>query len=111
MNKPFAPNKPVKGGKPRGAKPVKTTRFEARLTPYARKIIRRAAEIQGRSMSDFVVVAAEQAAEKAIHDRQIIEVALEHQEAFFKAMLNPPKLGPIWRRARETHRRLIARSR
>jgi uncharacterized protein (DUF1778 family) len=90
---------------------AKTTRFEARLTPYARKIIQRAAEIQGRSMSDFVVAAAEQAAEKALKDIQIIELSLEDQRRFAEAMLNPPEPGPAWKTAIETHRRLIRESR
>ncbi len=90
---------------------TKTTRFETRLSPYVRRIIKHAAEIQGRSMSDFVITAAEEAAEKAIRDAHIIELSLEDQRAFAEALLNPPKLGSAWKRARESHRRLIAESR
>jgi uncharacterized protein (DUF1778 family) len=90
---------------------AKTTRFETRLTPYARKIIKHAAEIQGRSMSDFVVAAAEKAAENAIREAHVIDLALEEQRAFAEALLNPPKLGSAWKRARESHRRLIVESR
>ena len=109
MNKPLKHGKPAKVGKSRAAR--KTTRFEARLTPYVLKVIKRAAEIQGRSISDFVVAAAEEAAERALRDIEGLTVALEHQEAFARAILDPPKLGPVWRRARESHRRLVARSR
>jgi uncharacterized protein (DUF1778 family) len=90
---------------------AKTTRFEARLTPYVRQIIQRAAEIQGRSMSDFVVAAAAQAAEKALKDAQIIELSLEDQRRFAEAMLNPPEPGPAWKKAIEAHRRLVRESR
>ena len=109
MNKPLPPQTPK--SRKRGDDATRTTRFEARLSPYARKIIQRAAEIQGRSMSDFVVAAAEQAAERALKDIQIIELSLEDQRRFAEAMLNPPELGPVWKKARETHRRLIAKSR
>ena len=109
MNKPFSP-KAAKNPKPSRKRSVKAIRFEARLTPYARKIIKRAAEIQGRSMSDFVVAAAEEAAEKALRDMHIIELTLEDQHVFFEAMRKPPKPGPAWRKARAAHRRLIARS-
>jgi uncharacterized protein (DUF1778 family) len=44
----------------------RTARIEARLSPEALEIIRRAAEIQGRSVSDFVVAATQAAAEQAI---------------------------------------------
>ncbi len=108
MNKPFSPPaKPRKAAKNAG----KSTRFEARLTPYARKIIKRAAEIQGRSMSDFVIAAAEQAAEKAIRDAHIIELSLEDQRTFAEAILNPPEPGPALRRAMDNYNRLIKESR
>jgi uncharacterized protein (DUF1778 family) len=107
MNKPLRPPDRDK----RARVGAKTTRFETRLSPYARKIIKRAAEIQGRSMSDFVVAAAEQAAEKAISDAHTIELTLEDQRRFAEALLNPPKLGAVWKRARESHRRLIRESR
>ncbi len=90
---------------------AKTTRFEARLTPYVREIVQRAAEIQGRSMSDFVVAAAAEAAEKALKGAQIIELSLEDQHRFAEAMLNPPEIGPVWKRARDSHRRLVLKSR
>jgi uncharacterized protein (DUF1778 family) len=90
---------------------AKTTRFEARLTPYTRKIIQRAAEIQGRSMSDFVVASAAEAAEKALKDAQLIELSLEDQLRFAEALLNPPEPGPAWKKAVETHRRLVRESR
>jgi uncharacterized protein (DUF1778 family) len=38
--------------------PVRTARIEARIAPDALTIVKRAAEIQGRSVSDFVVAAA-----------------------------------------------------
>src|SRR5690606_16742878 len=40
----------------------RTARVEARLSPEAQAIVKRAAEIQGRSVSDFVVSAAQEAA-------------------------------------------------
>ena len=106
MNKPVPTDKAEK----RVDDTAKTTRFETRLTPYVRKIIQRAAEIQGRSMSDFVVTAAAQAAEKALKDAQIIELSLEDQRRFAEALLNPPELGPVWKKARDTHRRLVSKS-
>jgi uncharacterized protein (DUF1778 family) len=89
---------------------ARTHRVEARISPLGLRMIKRAAEIQGRSVSEFVVQAAEEAAERTIRDMQVIEVTLDHQEAFVKAMLDPPKEAPIWKRARETHRRLITKS-
>ncbi|MGN4155815.1 DUF1778 domain-containing protein, partial [Burkholderia gladioli] len=48
-----------------------TTRFEARVEADVLSVIRRAAEIQGRTMSDFVVSAAREAAQRAIADAEV----------------------------------------
>lgn len=89
---------------------ARSTRFEARIPPIALRMIKRAAEIQGRSVSEFVVAAAEAAASETIRNTHVIEVALDHQEAFFKAMVNPPLPGPALRRAAKAHARLIKKS-
>ena len=41
--------------------PTRSTRLEARIAPDALAAVKRAAEIQGRSVSDFVVAAAQEA--------------------------------------------------
>lgn len=40
----------------------RSARLEARVSPDALAVVKRAAELQGRSVSDFVVVAAREAA-------------------------------------------------
>lgn len=42
----------------------RTARLEARISRDALAVVRRAADIQGRSVSDFVVAAAQDAAER-----------------------------------------------
>jgi uncharacterized protein (DUF1778 family) len=49
-------------------KPAHTSRIEARIAPDALKVVKRAAEIQGRSVSDFVVAAAQEVATRTIED-------------------------------------------
>jgi uncharacterized protein (DUF1778 family) len=92
-------------------KPVRTARIEARIAPDALAVVRRAAEIQGRSVSDFVVAAAQDAAHKAIEDAQIIRVSVRDQRDFVDAILNPPPLTPAMERAIRRHRGLISESR
>src|ERR1700694_942414 len=54
----------------------------ARTAPDAHAIVKRAAEIQGRSLSDFVVAAAQEAAHRTIEETQIIRLSVEDQRAF-----------------------------
>ncbi len=86
---------------------TRTSRIEARIAPEALITVKRAAELQGRSVSDFVVAAAQEAANRAIEEAQIIRLSLEDQRAFAEAILNPPEPTPALRRAFARHRELI----
>ena len=85
---------------------LRSERIEARTTADTLAIVRRAAEIQGRSVSDFVVAAAEQAARKTLEDAHVIRLAAEDQVRFVEALLNPAPIAPAMLRAFEHHRRL-----
>lgn len=87
--------------------PTRTARIEARIAPDALAIVKRAAEIQGRSVSDFVVAAAQEAAHRTIEETQIIRLSVEDQRAFAEAILNPPEPTPALKRAAERYRRLV----
>ena len=84
---------------------------KARIAPDALAVIKRAAEIEGRSMSDFVVAAAQEAAHRTIEETQIIRLSLDDQRAFAAALLNPPEPATALRRAFRRHRDLIKESR
>lgn len=89
----------------------RTARIEARIAPDALAVVRRAAELQGRSVSDFVVAAAQEAANRTIEEAQLIRLSVEDQRQFAEALLNPPKVSPALTRARKAHARLIRESR
>lgn len=87
----------------------RTSRLEARIAPDALAVVRRAAALQGRSVSDFVVAAARDAAERAIEDAHRIRLTAEAEQAFVSLLLDPPPLAPALERAREAHVRLFAK--
>jgi uncharacterized protein (DUF1778 family) len=90
---------------------TKTARLEARITPDLQALLKRAAELEGRSVSDFVITAAQEAAERRVEQAQVIRLSLEDQRAFVDAILNPPEPTPGLRRAFRLHRELIKESR
>ena len=106
---------PKRVSEPKRAKPAKaklrSARIEARITPENLAVIKRAAEIQGRSVSDFLVTAAQDAAHRVIEETHIIRLTVEQQRQFAEALINPPEPTPALRRAFETHRRLFGRFR
>lgn len=86
---------------------TRTARVEARIAPEALAVVRRAAEIQGRSISDFLVAAALKDAHQTIEDAQIIRLSVEDQHRFADLLLNPPPLTPAMTRALQARQRLI----
>jgi uncharacterized protein (DUF1778 family) len=86
---------------------VRAARLEARITPEVQRQLKRAAEIEGRSVSDFVVAAALEAAQKTIQRTDTILVTLDEHERFWEAIQNPPPPNAALRRAFERHRDLI----
>ena len=91
-------------------KAATTARLEARLPADVHALLKRAAEIEGRSLTDFVVSAAQTAARKTIEEASIIKLSAEDQRRFAEALIDPAPLTPAMERAVSHHRRLIGRS-
>jgi len=86
---------------------IRTARIDARISPEMLGLIKQAAEIQGRSLSDFVVYAASQAAYNAIEEAQIIRLCGADSRKFVDNLLNPPEIPQALRNAEQAHRNLL----
>ena len=84
-----------------------TARLEARLPRDVMARLRRAAEIRGRTLTDFVVAAADEAACRAIEETEIIRLSVEAQRQIAAAILNPPEPAAALRRAARRYRNLF----
>ena len=84
-----------------------TARLEARLPADVYARLKRAAEIEGRSLTDYVVNVTNAAARKTIEDAELLRLSAEDQRQFADAMINPKPLAPAMERAIKRHRRLI----
>jgi uncharacterized protein (DUF1778 family) len=84
-----------------------SARLEARLPNEVMARLKRAAEIQGRTLTDFVVAAADEAACRAIEQTEIIRLTLEDQRQIAEAILNPPEPTPALRKAFRSYRKLF----
>lgn len=84
-----------------------TARLEARISADLHAMLKRAAELQGRSMTDFVVSAVQEAARSAIEQSEVIRLSLADQECFAQALLSPPKPAPALKRAFTRRNKLL----
>jgi len=85
---------------PRGR--ARAERLETRVTAEQKNLIERAAALQGRTLTDFVLTSVQDAARRAIEEYQQLELSVRDSEAFVDALLNPK---PVNDRLRETVRR------
>jgi uncharacterized protein (DUF1778 family) len=81
-----------------------TARLEARISTDLHAMLVRAAELQGRTMTDFVVAAVQEVAQRAIKQADVIRLSLADQECFAQALLSPQP-APALARAFARHRK------
>ena len=84
-----------------------TARLEARLPHDVMARLKRAAEIQGRTLTDFVVASADEAACRAIQETEIIRLSIAGQRQIAAAILNPTAPTASLRRAAKRYRGLF----
>lgn len=87
----------------RGSRAPKDERLEARVTRQLKDTIQRAADLLGLSVTDFVAMSAQQAAEAAIREHSLITLTARDSEMFAEALLNPRKPSEKLRAAFERH--------
>ena len=88
---------------------ARTYRFDARLNEEQKLLIQRAADLEGRTMTDFVLKSAETAAERTIERRATLSLTARQTEAFVEAILTPAKPGPVLRAAARHYKKTVGR--
>lgn len=85
-----------------------TARLEARISAELHATLKRAAELQDRTVTDFVIAAVQEAAQRAIQQAGVISLSLADQDRFARALLTPAKPNAALKRAFVSRRKLIA---
>ncbi len=87
--------------------PSANARLEARISTDLHGLLKRAAELQGRTMTDFVVAAVQDAALRAIEQAEVLRLSRADQQCFAQAMLKPPPAASALKRAVARRRELL----
>lgn len=82
-------------------------RLEARVSPEIKALWQKAADLEGRTLTDFVVASVQAAACKVIEQHQTLKLSLEDSEAFVDALLNPPKPNDALKAAALQYKQVI----
>jgi uncharacterized protein (DUF1778 family) len=90
-----------------GKKPSRSERLEARVSRQQKDLFLRAAELEGRSLTDFVIASAQQAAIDILRTHDALRLSDRDRQAFVVALLSPPAPG---KRLEEAARRYRERA-
>jgi uncharacterized protein (DUF1778 family) len=97
-NPPQTPRKP-------GA--ARTERLGFRLDEETRLLIKRAASLSGRKLSDFCVTALADTARRTIAEHETLVLSERDRKAFFDALIHPPEPAEPLKRAFAAHKRRV----
>lgn len=70
---------------------MRQERLEARISREQKTLFQRAAELQGRSLTDFVLHSVHEAAVRTIEESEIIRLSARDSRAFADALISPRK--------------------
>lgn len=82
-------------------------RLEARVSATQKSLFQRAAALSGRTLSEFVVDSAQEAAARVIEAHETIRLTRAEQEAFVTALLDPPAPNERLQRAASAYRQKL----
>lgn len=68
----------------------KKERLEARVTTQQKVMFQQAADIEGRTLTDFMLDNLQKAARRVIKEHNIIELSASDSKMFVDILLNPP---------------------
>lgn len=84
-----------------------TTRLDAPVGADLYAILERAAEIRGITLTDFVVAAAQEAAQRTIAEAEVVRLSQADSQRFAEAILSPSPPAPALERAFARRRELF----
>ncbi|MGK2951836.1 MAG: DUF1778 domain-containing protein [Thiobacillus sp.] len=80
-------------------------RLEARVPAAQKSLLQHSAVLSGRTLSEFVVTSAQDAARRVIAEHESIRLSREEQLAFVQALLQPPEPNARLKRAAKAYLR------
>ena len=84
----------------------RSERLEVRTTSDQKRLIERAAELRGTSVTDFVVSTIQAAAAETIREFESLSLRDEAREIFVRALFNPPEPNEALKAAVARHKQM-----
>jgi uncharacterized protein (DUF1778 family) len=91
-----------------GTRTGRSERLEARISRDTKALLQKAARIQGRLLTDFVVNSAVEAATRTVQESELQVLTQRDRIAFVEALLNAPAPNARLREAARRHAKMFA---
>src|SRR3712207_2227063 len=88
----------------RSASPKPMARIDVRLSDERKALLQHAADLEGRTLSDFILSTAQERAERTIREHEVLTLSVRDSHAFVEALLNPPAPSDRLRLAAQRYR-------
>ncbi len=88
--------------------PKSMARLEARISPETKALLQKAADLEGRTLTDFVVAAVRAEACRVIEQHQTLKLSIEDSKAFVDALLNPAEPNDALKVAAQRYKQIIS---
>jgi uncharacterized protein (DUF1778 family) len=82
----------------------RSQRLEARVSEEQKQLFVRAAELQGRTLTDFVIASAQEAAIQTVRTHEALRLSERDRRAFVAALLAPPAPARTLQQAAKRYR-------
>ena len=88
-----------------GAKGARRQRLEARISKAQKDLFVRAAALEGRSLTDFLIASAQAAALETVRTHSALRLSERDRQTFVSALLIPPTPAKTLRQAAKRYRK------
>lgn len=87
---------------------IKSSYLNIRISELSKSVLQRAAELEGDTLSHFVISQALESAYKRLSKPQVLSLSPEEQAHFFHLLENPPPINAKLSRAIERYKKVKA---
>jgi uncharacterized protein (DUF1778 family) len=88
---------------------TKTARLETRVTAEQKALFQRAADLTGRSLTDFILSSAHEVAARTVREHDLLILSGQDRDLFVRTLLQPPAPNRRLRQAATRYKRAVGR--
>ena len=88
---------------------TKTARLETRVTAEQKALFQRAADLTGRSLTDFILSSAQEVAARTVREHDVLSLSGQDRDLFVNVLLQPPEPSQRIRQAANRYKRASSR--